>query len=55
MNTDIHPSPWPMACCPRCRARLDGGPVQYFCARCRRTIFAAQLDHETHALLRRTA
>ncbi|GGO67096.1 hypothetical protein [Nonomuraea cavernae] len=48
-------SPWLVKRCPRCATRLDGGPVQFYCAGCRRTVFAADLDHEFHALLRRAA
>jgi hypothetical protein len=38
-----------MAACPRCTAALDEGPVVYRCARCRRTVWAADLDTEFHA------
>lgn len=48
----IRLSPWPGTCCPRCSTQLDGGPVQFYCAPCRCTVFAADLDHETHAPLR---
>jgi hypothetical protein len=27
--------------------------VQFYCASCRRTVFAADIDNETHVLLRR--
>jgi hypothetical protein len=53
MHTNL--SPWPATFCPRCKTRLDGGPVQFYCAGCRRTVFAADLDHETHVPLRSTA
>ncbi|HEX4812894.1 MAG TPA: hypothetical protein VFV66_09100 [Nonomuraea sp.] len=58
MNHRIHTSrlsPWPITCCPRCKAQLDGGPVQFYCTPCRRAVFAGDLDHETHAPLRRAA
>ncbi|MGW0195913.1 hypothetical protein [Nonomuraea sp. NPDC003201] len=48
-------SPWPINCCPRCKAQLDGGPVQFYCASCRRGVFAADLDHEIQAPMRRAA
>lgn len=32
--------------CPRCRTRLDEGPVVYRCSRCRRTVYAADLERE---------
>ncbi|HEY9523258.1 MAG TPA: hypothetical protein VIR33_08460 [Thermopolyspora sp.] len=32
--------------CPRCGTTLDDGPILYRCARCRRSIYAADLDTE---------
>jgi hypothetical protein len=32
--------------CPRCTALLDEGPVVYRCARCRRSVYAADVDVE---------
>jgi len=32
--------------CPACRGPLDGGPVQYWCGACRRTVWAADLSTE---------
>ncbi|WP_156325489.1 hypothetical protein [Nonomuraea sp. SBT364] len=37
------------ATCPRCTTALDGGPIVYRCAACRRTVYAADLDTEHHA------
>ncbi|WP_433357937.1 hypothetical protein ACQP25_45340 (plasmid) [Microtetraspora malaysiensis] len=34
------------ACCPRCATRLYGGPVQFWCDSCRKTVFAADLRTE---------
>lgn len=34
--------------CPRCGTTLDDGPVLYRCARCRKSVYAADLDHEFH-------
>jgi hypothetical protein len=34
----------PEALCPTCRASLDGGPVVFWCPRCRRGLHAADLD-----------
>ncbi|MEQ4726022.1 hypothetical protein [Nonomuraea sp. B19D2] len=48
-------SPWPAKRCPRCTAQLDSGPVQFCCAPCRRAVFAADIDNEMHAPLRRAA
>ncbi|MET9243870.1 hypothetical protein [Nonomuraea sp. NPDC003709] len=48
-------SPWPAKHCPRCTAQLDGGPVQFYCALCRRAVFAADINNEMHAPLRRAA
>lgn len=42
--------------CPSCTAVLDGGPVQFWCEPCRRTVHAAALPHETtRPLVRRVA
>ena len=32
--------------CPTCSARLDGGPVQFWCEPCRATVHAADLPRE---------
>jgi tRNA(Ile2) C34 agmatinyltransferase TiaS len=32
--------------CPRCRTALDEGPIQFRCARCRRAVYAADLENE---------
>ncbi|MBB4940809.1 DNA-directed RNA polymerase subunit RPC12/RpoP [Streptosporangium album] len=32
--------------CPRCGTVLDEGPVMYRCARCSRSVYAADLDTE---------
>ncbi|WP_157430029.1 hypothetical protein [Actinomadura oligospora] len=37
--------------CPTCHTPLDGGPVHFRCPSCRKTVMAADLDHETHAPL----
>lgn len=37
------------AACPHCHTALDGGPVVYRCAHCRRSVQAADLDLEHHA------
>jgi hypothetical protein len=42
-------------CCPRCRTALDEGPVVYRCARCRRAVYAADLDVEFRAPARPVA
>jgi len=34
------------ATCPTCGQALDGGPVLYYCASCRRAVWAADLDLE---------
>jgi hypothetical protein len=34
-------------CCPSCAAVLDGGPVQFWCQPCRKTVHAADLTRET--------
>ncbi|WP_214108670.1 hypothetical protein [Acrocarpospora catenulata] len=34
--------------CPRCHTTLDEGPVVYRCARCRRAVYAADLDVDFH-------
>jgi hypothetical protein len=36
------------ACCPRCRAGLDGGPVVFWCPACRSGVQAADLDRSFH-------
>ena len=36
----------PVKTCPRCKQALDGGPVLYYCASCRRAVWAADLDLE---------
>ncbi|MFC4588631.1 hypothetical protein [Sphaerisporangium corydalis] len=41
--------------CPRCHAPLDGGPVLFHCAPCRRAVYAADLDSEFHATLGKAA
>lgn len=35
-----------MNCCPRCTAALDEGPVVFRCGRCKRAVYAADLDTE---------
>ncbi|MDF5757490.1 hypothetical protein [Spongiactinospora sp. TRM90649] len=32
--------------CPRCRTALDEGPVIYRCARCRRAVYAADVERD---------
>ncbi|MET9344415.1 hypothetical protein [Nonomuraea sp. NPDC003804] len=32
--------------CPTCHTTLDEGPIMYRCARCRRAVFAADLENE---------
>jgi len=42
-----HPTPtMTAATCPTCGQALDGGPVLYYCASCRRAVWAADLDIE---------
>lgn len=41
--------------CPRCRAALDGGPVLFYCAPCRRAVYAADIPTETTSIERRAA
>jgi hypothetical protein len=38
--------------CPHCRTALDDGPIVYRCSRCRRAVFAADLDTEFRPLIR---
>ncbi|MEV0197381.1 hypothetical protein [Nonomuraea sp. NPDC050691] len=45
----------PVKCCPRCRTVLDGGPVLFHCATCRRAVYAADLDNEFPVSLGRAA
>lgn len=45
----------PAACCPSCGTGLDGGPVAYWCAGCRRGVQAADVDITYHAPDRRAA
>ncbi|MFD8533869.1 hypothetical protein ACFV0L_41320 [Streptosporangium canum] len=35
--------------CPRCRTRLDGGPILYRCPSCQRAVYAADLNLEVVA------
>ena len=42
-------SPWPAQWCPACGTGLDGGPVVFWCAGCRRGVQAADLDVEYRA------
>ncbi|GAA0594803.1 hypothetical protein [Actinomadura livida] len=39
----------PVKLCPTCRTVLDGGPVQYRCEPCGKSVMAADLDNEFHA------
>jgi len=39
----------PRALCPACLVPLDGGPVVFWCPRCRRGLHAADLDTEFRA------
>jgi hypothetical protein len=39
-------SPWPARLCPHCGTVVDGGPVVFWCAHCRRGVQAADLDVE---------
>lgn len=32
--------------CPRCGTSLDEGPIMYRCARCSRSVYAADVDTE---------
>lgn len=41
--------------CPRCGTALDNGPVLYRCARCRKSLYAADLDNEYHGRTRSAA
>lgn len=45
----------PVKRCPRCATCLDGGPVLFHCATCRRAVYAADLDNEIPTALRRFA
>ncbi|MBG0814170.1 hypothetical protein [Planomonospora sp. ID82291] len=45
----------PAKACPRCRTRLDGGPVLFHCITCRRAVYAADLPTETTVPVRRAA
>ncbi|GAA3158457.1 hypothetical protein GCM10010466_56500 [Planomonospora alba] len=45
----------PATACPRCRTRLDGGPVLFHCTPCGRAVYAADLPTETTAPVRRAA
>lgn len=40
-----HPTPT-LETCPSCHQPLAGGPVLYYCASCRRAVWAADLDLE---------
>lgn len=41
--------------CPSCAAPLDGGPVQFRCDPCGRSVMAADLDHEYRPATHRPA
>jgi hypothetical protein len=45
----------PAAGCPSCGTALDGGPVTYWCAPCRRGVHAADIDVTYRAPDRRAA
>ncbi|GAA2377174.1 hypothetical protein GCM10010404_36620 [Nonomuraea africana] len=32
--------------CPRCHTALDEGPIMFRCARCRRAVYAADVENE---------
>lgn len=45
----------PVKGCPRCHTVLDGGPIQFWCAKCERAVMAADIPTEFGSTLRGAA
>jgi len=45
----------PAVVCPSCQARLDGGPVVFWCPRCHHRVQAADLDVDYRPRVREVA